>query len=317
MSNKKILMIGASGSLGEGICNEIYSQYEITGTYLNSQKSLKNISFLKLDITNQADFSSLEVDFDCVILIAGAMPATMKGYDPKKYIDVNVNGTLNVLEYCRKNKIKKLIYIMTFSDRYDHFYSGVPIKANGPASLNYTGDHSIYSISKVAACELLEHYHQEYNLQTIIFRIPTVYCYDDKFDYYVNGEIKTKAYIRMIKNVMTKNEIEVWGDINNAKDMPYIKDFARLISLAIEHDSAQGIFNAGTGNPISLDNLVDTIIEVFSTKNNCRKIFLEEKPSQPNFTFDMTETKKVFGYEPKYNLRNMLIDIKKNLKFIK
>lgn len=316
MPNKKVLVIGASGSLGEGICNEINTQYDITGTYLNNPKKLKNIKLVQLDIVNQHEFSKLDCDYDSVILIAGAMPATMQGYTPKKYIDINICGILNVLEFCRKNRIKKFIYIMTFSDRYSHFYSGIPIQPTGPASLNYTGDHAIYSISKVAACELIEHYHQEYDLQTIIFRIPTIYCADDKINYYVNGQLKTKAYIQMIQNVINKNEVEVWGNKNNAKDMPYIKDFAHLVSLAIVHPSAQGVFNAGTGAPVSLDNLVDTIIEVFALKKDCKKIYKEDKPSQPNFTFDMTKTKDVFSYEPKYDLKRMLEDIKKNLKIL-
>ena len=313
-NNKKILIIGASGSLGEGICNELNADYTIAGTYLNNNKKLKNINNIKLDITEKGDFEKLDTDYDSVILIAGAMPATMEGYDQKKYIDVNVSGTLNVLEYCRINSIKKLIYVMTFSDRFNYFYNGISIPADGPVSLNYTGDHAVYAISKVTACELIEHYHQEYKLQTIIFRIPTVYCYDDKVDYYVDGELRTKAYIKMIRSVIHKNEIEIWGDKNNAKDMPYIKDFSRLISLAINHPSAQGVFNAGTGNPVTLEQFVDAIIKVFAKHNNCIKIYKENSFSQPNFTFDMTKTKDVFGFEPQFDIEAMLRDLKLNLK---
>lgn len=313
-NNKKVLIIGASGSLGEGICNELNTEYTIAGTYLNNNKNLKNVKNIKLDITDEGDFEKLETNYDALILIAGAMPATMKGYDQKKYIDVNITGTLNVLEFCRKNSIKKIIYIMTFSDRYAHFYNGTPIPATGPVSLNYTGDHAVYAISKVTACELIEHYHQEYKLQTIIFRIPTVYCYDDKVNYYVDGELRTKAYIKMIRNVIHKNEIEIWGDKNNAKDMPYIKDFSRLISLAINHPTAQGIFNAGTGDPVTLEQFVNTIINVFSNGNECRKIYKENSISQPNFTFDMTKTKEIFGFEPQFDIESMLLDLKLNLK---
>ncbi len=311
--NKKILIIGASGSLGEGVCNEIYSNYSVTGTYLNNKKNSEKIKYLKLDITQENDFNKLDTDYDCIILIAGAMPATMQGYHPNKYFDVNIYGTTNVLEFCRKNNIKKLIYIMTFSDRFNNFYNGVPIQADAPATLNYTGDHAVYAISKVTACEMIEHYHQQYGLQTIIFRIPTVYCYDEKVDYYVDGELKTKAYIKMIRNIIHHNEIEIWGDKNNSKDMPYIKDFARLISLAIDNPKAQGIYNAGTGNPVSLEELVRAMIKVFSKDGKTKIIYKENNSSQPNFTFDMTKTTADFSYLPEYNVERMLEDIKNNL----
>lgn len=312
-NNKKVLVIGASGSLGEGICKEISSQFSVTGTYLNNKKESDNIIYTRLDITDESDLDKLDKDYDCVVLIAGAMPATMEGYHPNKYFDVNIYGTTNVLEFCRKNEIKKLIYIMTFSDRYNNFYNGVPIEADGPATLNYTGDHAIYAISKVAACEVIEHYHQEYGLQTIIFRIPTVYCYDDKVDYYVDGEIKTKAYIKMIRNIIHHNEVEIWGDKNNAKDMPYIKDFARLISLAIENPKAQGTYNAGTGLPVSLDELVKAMIKVFSPDGKTKITHKADHSSQPNFTFDMRKTFEDFGYHTEYDTEMMLEDIKNNL----
>lgn len=312
-NHKKVLIIGASGSLGEGICNEISSQHSITGTYLNNKKKSDKIIYTRLDITNEQDFNKLDNDYDCVVLIAGAMPATMEGYHPNKYFDVNVYGTTNVLEFCRKNSIKKIIYIMTFSDRYENFYNGIPIKADGPATLNYKGDHAIYAISKVTACELIEHYHQEYGMQTIIFRIPTVYCYDNKVDYYVDGQIKTKAYIKMIRSIIHTNKVEIWGNKNNAKDMPYIKDFAHLISLAINNPKAQGIYNAGTGNPVSLENLVNAMIKVFSDNGKTEIIYKDDNLSQPNFTFDMSKTFLDFSYQPKYDVEMMLEDIKNNL----
>lgn len=316
MSNKKnILVIGASGSLGSGICSELRNKYSIYGTYCNNKIEKENITYLKLDITKKESFNSIkEKFFDTVVLIAGAMPATMEGYDPERYIDVNIYGTLNVLEFCRKNNVKKIIYIMTFSDRYEYFYSGIPIPADGKVSLNYTGDHSIYSISKVTACELIEHYHQQYELQTIIFRIPTVYCYDDKINYYVDGELCTKAYIKMIKNVIHDKKIEIWGNKENSKDMPYIKDFAELISLAIENNNAQGIYNAGTSDPISLEDFANAIIKVFGNNNHIEKIYKETEISQPNFTFDMKKTFETFSYKPKYKIEDILEDIKKNIK---
>ena len=237
----------------------------------------------------------------------------MAGYQPQSYIDTNITGGLNVLEYCRKAGIKKIIYVMTFSDVSHKFFNGVRIKSDDSRGLTLTGDHAVYAISKVAACDLIEHYHQEYGLQTITFRIPTVYCADDNFNYYVDGVQKTKAYVQMIRSIVSDGKVELWGDPQHAKDMPYIKDFTRLIELGLESESAQGIFNAGTGNPVTLKELIDTMIKVFASDMHVEVTPRPDQPSQPNFTFDMSKTHEVFGFVPEWNLQSMLEDIRDTL----
>lgn len=305
----KVLVLGASGSLGRGIVCLLKNEHEVVATYANNKFEEEGVETRQADITNPKSLEGLGSGFDTVVLIAGAMPATMAGYNPQQYIDTNVTGTLNVLEFCKKANIRKIIYIMTFSDVSHKFFNGVPIKSDDTRSLKLTGDHAVYSISKVTACELIEHYHQEYGLQSIIFRIPTVYCADDNFNYYVDGVKKTKAYVQMIRAIVSERQVELWGNPENAKDMPYIKDLARLIKLAVEHKTAQGTFNAGTGNPISLKELVDTMIEVFCPDLPVEIIQRPEKPSQPNFTFDMSKTNETFEYTPQWGLKNMLEDI--------
>jgi UDP-glucose 4-epimerase len=309
----KVLVIGASGSIGSGLVELISNKHDVTGTYLNSKLTNDNISKIRLDISDKDSFEQLDTNYDAVVLIAGAMPASMEGYDQNQYVNVNITGTLNVLEFCRINNIKKVIYVMTFSDVSGSFYTGVPIKETDARTLTYTGDHAVYAISKVTACEMLEHYHQEHGLQTIIFRIPTVYCCDDNVNYYVDGKEKTKAYINMIRSVTSTNKIELWGDTHNAKDMPYIKDFSRLIDKAITHKTAQGLFNAGTGNPVTLDEFITAIIKVFSEGQDIKKTYKPENSSQPNFTFDMSKTSRTFDYHCEYGIEDMLLDIKKHV----
>jgi len=307
---KKILIIGGSGSLGRGVVECLKRNHEVNATYSSNKFSEPGVVVRKADITNFESLKSLGADFDAVVMIAGAMPATMAGYDPQRYIDTNITGILNVLEYCRTSNIKKIVYVMTFSDVSHKFYNGIPIESDDSRSLTLTGDHAVYAVSKVAACDLIEHYHQEYGLQTIIYRIPTVYCADDNFNYYVDGEKKTKAYVKMIRSIVNEQKVEIWGNASHAKDMPYIKDFARLIELGVEHPTAQGVFNAGTGAPVTLSHLVQSMIDVFSEGRPIDVVALPEKPSQPNFTFNMSKTREVFGFKPEWGLSEMLTDIR-------
>jgi UDP-glucose 4-epimerase len=307
---KKILVLGASGSLGRGVTRHLKDKHDVTATYVKNQFTEQGVNVTEADITAPESLERLGADFDTVVLIAGAMPATMTGYHPQRYIDTNITGTLNVLEFCRKSNINKIIYIMTFSDVSHKFFNGVPIKSDDSRGLTLTGDHAVYSISKVAACDLIEHYHQEYGLQTIIFRIPTVYCADENFNYYVDGALKVKGYFQMLESIVSSSKVEIWGNPQHSKDMPYIKDFARLINSAVNHKSAQGVFNAGTGQPVSLKKLVDVMIDVFSQGKPVKAIERPEKPSQPNFTFDMSKTIEVFGFMPEWDIKEMMEDIR-------
>lgn len=309
----RVLVIGASGSLGRGILSHLKELHDVTATFSRNAFEEASVEVKCVDVRSPQSLAALGSDFDVVVLIAGAMPATMHGYDPQRYIDVNVTGTLNVLEYCKKAKISKIIYVMTFSDVSHKFFNAVPITSDDSRGLTFTGDHAVYAISKVAACDLIEHYHQEHAMQTIIFRIPTVYCADDNFSYYVDGIKRTKAYVQMIRSIILNKVVEMWGDPDHSKDMPYIKDFARLVTSAVESPDAQGVFNAGTGNPISLRMLIETMIEVFSAGDDVKVIPRPDKPSQPNFTFDMSKTNEVFGFSPEWDVRRMLEDIRYTL----
>ncbi|MEZ9859214.1 NAD-dependent epimerase/dehydratase family protein [Vibrio splendidus] len=307
---KKVLVIGASGSLGKGFVKHIEDTAEVVATYSSNEIMFDNAKTCKLDITNENDFDLLDKDFDAVYLIAGAMPASMEGYNEQKYIDVNVTGTLNTLKFCKRNGIRKIIYIMTFSDVSGNFYNAVPIEDDQAREINYTGDHALYAISKISAQEIIKHYADEYGIQNITFRIPTVYCNDDNINYYVDGVLKEKSFIQMIKSIRNNSRIELWGDVNNAKDMPYIKDFSNLLEKALYNDKAYGIFNAGTHMPISLEEFVDTLIKVFANGDLVEKIYLPENKSQPNFTFSMEKTYKEFDFKPLYSLEEAFSEIK-------
>lgn len=311
-NQNKVLVIGASGSLGKAIALKLDEQHDVVGTYC-TRKIKSNIKTAQVDITNKGSLDALEKGFNTVVFIAGAMPAEMKGYSPQHYIDVNITGAQNVLEFCVKRNIRKVIYVTTFSDVSGAFYTGEPIKDDDPRTLTYTGDHAFYGITKVTACELLEHYHQEFGLQTIIFRIPTVYCNDTNFNYYVDGELKTKAYVQMIQSIVNKGEVEIWGNPENAKDMPYVKDFGNLINKAVNDNHAQGIYNAGTANPVSLENLVDNMIAVFGEGKNIKKIYKPDHRSQPNFTFNMDKTFQQFDFKVEFGIKNLLLDIKDSI----
>lgn len=170
-----ILVIGATSFIGMYTVEKLLTEGEVviaTGRNKVLGKVLqdKGAIFLPLDITNESDFDKLPAeDISGVILLAGLLPANVHDETGNEhaadYFKVNTIGTINVLEFCRKNNIKKLISCCSYSDVSKSWRKGVALTENEPRNFSYLGDHSVYVISKNAANDMMEHYNQQFNMQ--------------------------------------------------------------------------------------------------------------------------------------------------------
>ena len=136
-----------------------------TGRNMKLGKVLQNMGaeFLELDITNEDDFDKLpQKGIEGVILLAGLLPANAKAdlqenENAADYFEVNVIGAIHVLEYCRRNGIKKVIGNCSYSDVSGAWGKGYPITEDEPRNFSYTGDHAVYVISKNACNDVMEY----------------------------------------------------------------------------------------------------------------------------------------------------------------
>jgi UDP-glucose 4-epimerase len=315
-----VIVIGATGGTGkyltEHLSNKNYrvfttGQQERDANYFN----YPNVSYQALDITKKQAFEVLPTEnISCVVLLAGLMPARMEGYDPYKYIDVNITGTLNVLEFCRANNIKKLIFTQSHADVSGHWDTGRPIPTDASRTLNLKGDHAMYIISKCTAVDMLEHYHQEFGIQNIVLRLPTIYSYMPAATMYVDGKIQDMACMYMIDRASKGEEIEIWGDPQKSKDIVYIKDFINIVEAAIASETAQGIYNVGTGIPTTLEEQILGIVEVFSNVDKPSKIvYRPDKRSQTSYLYDISRTEQELKYKVQYPYKEMLQDMKREM----
>jgi UDP-glucose 4-epimerase len=314
---KNVIIMGASGGTGTYLAQYLSDKdYRVYATGQSTRDAdylkLPNVSYLSLDISKKKQFSRLPTEnIDCVVLLAGLMPARMKGYDPTAYIDVNVIGTLNVLEFCRENNIKKIIFTQSHSDVYGHWNTGNHIKADAARRLNLKGDHAMYIISKCTAVDLLEHYYLDYGIRNIVLRLPTIYRYKPGATYYVDGVVQNMSFMLLIGKAIRGEEIEIWGDPQQRKDIVYNKDFISIVEGAIESEVARGIYNVGTGIATSLEEQVRGIVEVFSPEGNkSNVVYRPDKPSQASYLYDISRTERDLNYKPKYTYIEMLKDMK-------
>lgn len=321
MKKKNIIVLGANGNLGMYYIDYLYnnldrSKYNIIASGREEKyqyKGFDDIVYHQIDITKKEDFEKLpKQDVLAVVDFAGILPAYANEIPSEAYITVNINGTLNVLDYCKKVNADRIIYTQTWADLNGYLKDKKPLKPDWPRKPVFKGDHAIYNITKIAAVDLIEHYHQEYGLKNFIFRLPNIYLYSPLMYYYVDGEKKYISYRYMIERAIKGEPLEVWGNKDLGKDIIYVKDLCQMIykSMFVERES--GIYNAGTGVKTTMEEQIKGIIEVFSPKDNPSKmIYCPEKKDCDDFVMDITNIKEELGYEPQYDYISYLEDYKK------
>ncbi len=315
---KKIVVFGASGDTGRYFVKyflEHYAgnEYQIiaTGTRATSYFEKFKVPYYQVDITKKEDFSKLPKDVYAVVDLAGAMPARMKGYDPYKYIDVNITGNLNILEYCRENKADRILFAQSFGDIKDYGEDNPLLTVDLPRKFSFTSDHTIYVMSKNFAVDMIENYHQMYGLKRFIFRLPTIYLYSPVDMFYVDGVPRKIGYRVLIDKAISGETIEVWGNPNRVKDMVYVKDFCQMLFKAVFVDRDCGYYNVGTGIGTSLIDQIKGMVEVFGEDGRKSKIIMRpDKPNAPQYIMDITPARQELGYQPQYDYIDMLRDFK-------
>lgn len=323
MKKKKIVILGSAGNLGmyfiDYLINHLDNEkYEIiaTGTRAEYPFEFYTGKYIKLDITKKEEFENLpQEDVLAVVDFAGVLPAYFDKDDPYKYIDVNIKGTLNVLEYCVKANADRIIYPQTWADLNGYLKTGEPLKPYAPRKQIFEGDHAIYTVTKCAAVDLMECYHRKYNIKSFIFRLPNIYLYSPEKYYYQNGEKKLISYRYMIERAQRGEDIELWGNPELGKDVIYVKDLCQMIYKSLFVKKNSGIYNAGTGIKTTMREQIEGIIEVFSPKDKKPKIILcPEKRDCDNFVMDIENAKEELGYKPEYNYLEYLKDYKREME---
>lgn len=323
MQKKKIIILGSTGHVGSYMTLYAKDYFADNGFEIIASGRRKEancfaeigVQYISVDMTKAEDFNNLpQEDVYAVIHLAAEIPAYMDGYEPKKYLDSIIYGTYNVLEYCRKANVDRLLFSTSCFDVWEYPKDKV-IMPNDPLNYSYTGDHAMYVICKNTAIELMEHYHQEYGLKTFVFRFPTIYSYSSNQYYYPKGVKTLRPLYQMINKAMKGEDLECWGDPNYSKDMIHVRDVSQMFFKAILADRDHGLYNCGTGIPVRLEDQLKAIIKVFSPVDNPSKIvYRPEKPSGGGLLMNVDNAKEELGYEPEVDVVGLFEDYKNEMK---
>ena len=320
MSKKNVLVFGASGFIATYLIDELLNQgWKVTATDISDigreYYKNKDVRYINVDITKKSDFDALDKSkYDAVIHLAACQPANVgqEKYDPRDYINVNVIGTLNILDFCKQNQVGKIIYASSHRNTQGLWSANKAIREEDGRGIKYDGEYAMFSISESAAQDCVMHYQAQYCLKGIIFRLPPVYGYGPHTEIFKDGKpIKTGFQI-FIEKAMACQPLEIWGDADVGRDIIYIKDVVSAFMKAIDNPTASGLFNITSGNYLTLRAQAKTIAALFWGSNT--QPIIIERPDKSNgmdsFLYDINKAKKELNWSPMFTFEDMLIDYK-------
>lgn len=301
--SKKVLITGAAGFIGSSLADDLLAKgFSIMGIdnfdsfytrdikETNISNALKHnfYSFQEGDIRDMEFLNSCFSGFrpDIVIHLAAKAGVRPSIKNPASYYDVNVNGTLNMLEAMRKNKIGRMLFASSSS------VYGNNKKIPFAESDNVDFPVSPYAASK-KACELLCHtYHHLFDMDIFCLRFFTVYGPRQRPDLAIN---------KFTRALLNDEPITLFGDGSTSRDYTHISDILQGIGQAMENLKGFGIFNLGESNAISLKELVALLENSTGKKADIKYLPMQDGDVLRTFA-DISRAKSVLGYNPVVNI---------------
>ncbi|MBC2722383.1 MAG: GDP-mannose 4,6-dehydratase [Desulfosporosinus sp.] len=299
----KILVTGAAGFIGSHLCERLLTDgAEVVG--LDSFDEFYSPAIKRSNIAEcieHKSFSLIEGDIRDAECVAGVLSrnninvivhlAARAGVRPSieqplLYQDVNINGTMVLLEAAKEYGIRKFVFASSSS------VYGNNKKVPFAETDNVDFPISPYAATKKAGELICHTYHHLYDMDIMCLRFFTVYGPRQRPDLAIH------KFARLIEN---GEPIPVFGDGSMRRDFTYIDDIIQGVMGAIEHCEGYEIYNLGESRPVRLDELIGEIEKALG-----KKAIINRQPVQPGDVIqtyaDVAKAKAKLGYNPQTDI---------------
>lgn len=300
---EKILIFGISGFVGPYLAEEFLSHgYEVFGTDIQNSEFLpQQVYFEKVDLLNFEEVNNLitKIHPDIIVNLAAISSVSLSWKIPQKVMEVNVIGSLNILEASRKmKKIPKILFIGS-SEEYTS--SNKPM--NEMATINSSNP---YGISKTTLENFINLYRKNYDMKIYYVR-PFNHTGVGQKDTFVLPSF-CKQMVE-IENSKHPGVIKV-GNLEAIRDFSHVKDIVRGYRLILESEYSDIVFNIGSGKAYSLNVLLNYII---AKCNQEIKIEVDPERFRPveekYICCDHTLLSKKLNWNPEYSVFDAIDEI--------
>ena len=307
--NKEILITGGLGFIGSNLAIKLVEMgaavtlldvmIEGLGGNLFNIESIKNKANVNFsDIRDENSMNNIVRNKDYIFHLAGQNDHVLSLSNPFPDIDINVKGSLVLLEACKKhNRNVTLIYTGTRGE----YGSAIKLPVNEDAPINPRG---VYELTSLTAQKLFKIYNDNYGVRSVTLRLTNIYGKKAQMKHSRFGVANW-----FIRQALDDEVINVFGDGSILRDFLYADDAVNALLMSAVCKNAHGeVFNVGRDKPSSFLELAKNIVDVAGSGSWKLAPFTPERAAQEpgNFYSDVSKIKKIIGWEPKTELREGL-----------
>lgn len=287
LNGASVLVTGATGFVGpylvQALCGK-GAQVKILSLSegeVSSDLRADDLEIVTGDITKPETLDGVTKGVDLVFHLAAIANVDYAIQNPVRTYDVNVRGTLNLLEEVRKNPVKKFVYVSS-----SHVYGVpqyIPVDEKHPIA-----PREPYSASKAAAENIVNGYTGAYGINTAIVR---------PFNIYGPGQHESFLIPSIIQQASGSDLIEV-GNVEPTRDFTYITDI--VVGFLKIAESGSGVYNIGSGVEVKVDDIVHKIVDIINPDIEIRSVVDRQRSGGveiPRLCADVSRLKGI-GWEP-------------------
>lgn len=289
----KALVTGGAGFIGSNLTKKLLENKwdvriidNLSSGYKENIEG-KDVEFIEGNICD-ADITAKACEGVDVAFHMAACVGRQKSLDnPQLDSNINLIGTINVLEGMRKHDVSKIVYsssaaifgeLLTSTINEDHIQN-----ADSP-----------YGVSKLAAEKMILSYQGIYGIKAVCLRYFNIYGVNQRFDLYGN------VIPIFAKRIYGSNKISIYGDGEQTRDFLNVADVAMANYLVAIND-VSGVFNLGSGTSITINKLANMMNEISGKDTQIE--YLPERPADvKHCKADASRAYNEFGFEPSIEL---------------
>jgi UDP-glucose 4-epimerase len=287
----KVLVTGGAGFIGANLVRLLSDQGHIVRVFDNFTLGRReyladlDLEIVTGDILELAPVDQAVSGMDGVVHLAAQTGVPGSLLDPRRDCQVNVIGTLNVLEACRQQAVRRLVFAS----------SNAPLGRQPPPATEDKAPLPIspYGASKLAGEGYCLAYHGSWGLGTVVLRFANVYG-----PYSVH---KSSVVAKFFRDILTGGHLTIDGDGQQTRDFIFVDDLCRAIQLALESDVSGEVFQIATGEETSIAQLARLVQD--ATRQDVNIAY--GPPRQGDIRKNYSVIDKVYctlGWEPRENL---------------
>ncbi|RJQ62985.1 MAG: NAD-dependent epimerase/dehydratase family protein [Stygiobacter sp.] len=300
MKKLKVVVTGGAGFIGSHIVEhwinagaEVHIIDNLRSGFLSNAQLFPQAIFHQISITEREKVFRVLENADYVHHLAAMISVPESVDKSQECVEININGLLNVLDACKENGVKKIV-----------FSSSAAIYGENPESPKRTDmrpqPKSPYGITKLDGEYYLQMYNEQYGLGAVSLRYFNVFGprQDPKSQY-------AAAVPIFIEKALQNEPITIYGDGEQTRDFIFVKDVVKANILAATNDSVNGVFNVALGKASSINEIAKGIISLTNSKS--RIVYQPERKGDIKHSLaDVEDTMSALSFTPDFTLQKGL-----------